>query len=260
MNKDQPFSENRTLRRAMVIVTAMSVVIAALILALFLRGDLTTRPFDYQIAVYPSRGTVQQGSSLQISVNLTYLQGTPEAVTLRASGGPEGTSYSFSNQTGTPTEAAPFTCNLTVMVPASASTEAYLINVTAAADKGKIYSLPLELSVLNVNIQVSGTVTVRSSEPIYPTEIQFVNTATNQTYTAIVTTTPTSPSAAMLIQQGTYSISLPNHQIYHATCTWTRLFGPWISPSDALHGTFVGGTLDIDCGVGVTSITRDYSG
>ncbi|HLN46202.1 MAG TPA: hypothetical protein VK209_10900 [Candidatus Sulfotelmatobacter sp.] len=37
--------------------------------------------------------------------------------------------------------------------------------------------------------------------------------------------------------------------------------GPWgVSPSDELHGTFDGGTLDIDCAVGVASIVRDYIG
>ncbi len=251
----------RTLRIIEVIVAAVSLTVVALILTLFVIPDLLTPQFDFTLAVSSSSNTVQKGGSLQINVSVTYLQGAPETVALSASGGPDGATYSFSNQTGTPTAIAPFSCNLTVMVPASASVEIYVINVTAAAANRKTYSLPCEISVLDVDIQVSGTVTVKSSEPIYPTEIQFVNTATNQTYKAIVNTTPSSPSSAVLVQQGRYSISLPNHQSYRVTCTWTRLLGPWgVSPTDELRGTFDGGSLDVDCAVGVTSIVRDFPG
>ena len=260
MAQDKPAYSKRNLRKAEIIVAAVSLIVVALILTLFVSVDLATPQFDFAMAVSPSSSTVQQGSSLQLTVNVTYLQGTPEAVSLSASGGPNGTAYRFSNQTGTPTDIDPFSCNLTVMVPASASTDMYVINVTASTAKGKNYSLPCELSVLDADIQVSGTVTIKSTEPIYPTEIQFVNTATNQTYKAIVNTTQSSPSAAVLVQQGRYSISLPNHQSYRVTCTWTRAPVPWGSPSAELHGTFDGGTLDVDCGVGVTSLARDYSG
>ncbi len=261
MTQDKSVHFKRTLRITEVIVAAVSLIVVALILTLFVIPDLLTLQFDFIMAVSSSSNTVQKGGSLQINVNVTYLQGTPETVALGASGGPDEATYSFSNQTGTPTDIAPFSCDLTVMVPASASAEIYVINVTACAANGKNYSLPFEVSVLDVDIQVSGTVIVKSSEPIYPTEIQFVSVATNQTYKAIVNTTPTSPSAAVLVQQGRYSISLPNHQSYRVTCTWTRLLGPWgVSPFDELHGTFDGGTLDVDCEVGVTSIVRDYSG
>ncbi len=261
MTQDKSAYSKRSLRVTEVIMAAVSLMVAALILTLFVIPGLLMPQFDFTMAVSSSSNTVQKGGSLQINVNVTYLRGEPETVALSASGGPDGATYSFSNQTGTPTNIAPFSCNLTIMVPASASTEIYVINVTACAANGKNYSLPFELSVLDADIQVSGTVTVKSSEPIYPTEIQFVNVATNQTYKAIVNTTPSSPSAAVLVQQGRYSISLPNHESYRVTCTWTRLLGPWgVSPSDELHGTFEGGTLDVDCAGGVTSIVRDYSG
>jgi uncharacterized membrane protein len=158
MVQDKPAYFKRNLRKAEVIVAAVSLIAVALILTFFVRVDLTAPQFDFAMAVSPSSSTVQQGSSLQLTVNVTYLRGTPEAVSLSASGGPNGVAYSFSNQTGTPTEIAPFSCNLTVMVPASASTDIYVIKVTAAVANGKNYSLPCELSVLDVDIQISGTV------------------------------------------------------------------------------------------------------
>jgi hypothetical protein len=260
MTQDHPSTCYRTLRRAAVIVAEISVLVAASFLVLFIRRDLLPTQFDYRMEVYPASGSVQQGSSLQITLDVTYLQGTPETVALRAYGGPDGTTYTFLNQTGTPTPNASFTSNLAVKVPASGSTGVYHVNVTSAAENGKTYSALCELLVMNADINVAGSVTVRSSEPIYPTEIQFINTATNQTYTTIVITKASSPPAAVLIQKGTYSILLPNHQSYRVTCTWTRLFGPWISPSDAFHGTFDAGILSVDCGVGVTSMAEDYSG
>jgi hypothetical protein len=210
--------------------------------------------------VYPTSGNVQQGNNLLTNITITYIHGSPETITLSASGGPIGTNYFFFNQTGTPTSSKIFTTNLTINVPSSASSNQYLMNITSTSNSGKTHSTSCTLSVLNAEIQVSGTVIAKSSDDIYPTQIQFVSSATNKTYTAVVITTPASPSAAMLIQQGTYSVSLPNQQTYHVICIWTRLVGPWVSPSDAATGTFDGGTLTVNGAAGVTSIKQDYSG
>jgi len=87
---------------------------------------------------------------------------------------------------------------------------------------------------------VTGTVT-STGIGTHPTQIQFVNTATSLTYTATVNT-----------DNGFYTISLPNQQSYNVICRWQGLLGS--------SGTFDGGTLYVNSGVGVTSITKDYSG
>ena len=263
MSQPQTSTPNRTNRRRNMAIAGA--VILTLILAssavLYLRGNfLAPIPFDYHLEVNPTSGIVQQGNSLLTNITLTYVQGSPETVTLGASGGPDGAIYSFSNPKGTPTFINAFTSNLTISIPSSTATNSYSVNVTATANNGKIYFQSYTLTVLDGTIQVSGTVAAKSSDDIYPTQIQFVNTATNLTYTAIVKTTAGSPPTPRLIQQGTYVISLPNQQSYHVICTWTRLVGPWVSPSDAVTGIFDGGTLYVNVAVGVTSMTRDFSG
>jgi hypothetical protein len=53
-------------------------------------------------------------------------------------------------------------------------------------------------------------------------------------------------------------ISLPNQQSYKVICTWDRLFGPWSTESDAPNGTFSGGTLNVNCAAGVSSLTTSF--
>jgi DNA-binding HxlR family transcriptional regulator len=92
-------------------------------------------------------------------------------------------------------------------------------------------------------IQVSGTVSTPGFE-IPPTQIQFTNTATGITYAAAV-------------QNGTYSISLPNQQTYNVICTWGGL--TFNSTGIAISGIQMGPTLNVNAGLGVTSITQDFS-
>src|ERR1700690_3920733 len=71
----------------------------------------TPIPFDYRFDVYPINGTVRQGTSISTNINVTYLQGPAQNVTLSASGGPEGATFSFTNQTGTPASTDIFASN-----------------------------------------------------------------------------------------------------------------------------------------------------
>ncbi|MGD0646243.1 MAG: hypothetical protein ABSA75_15225 [Candidatus Bathyarchaeia archaeon] len=91
------------------------------------------------------------------------------------------------------------------------------------------------------NIQVSGTVHVAGLE-IQPTQIEFVDAANNSLkYTAIV-------------QKGFYNISLPSQQTYGIAGTWGGLtFNATGIPMGAIDV----GTLNLNVGVGVTSITQD---
>ena len=64
----------------------------------------TPIPFDYHLDVSPTSGTVQQGNSIQTTVTIISVQGSPETVTLSASGGPNGATYSFDKVSGIPNE------------------------------------------------------------------------------------------------------------------------------------------------------------
>ena len=65
-----------------------------------------------------------------------------------------------------------------------ASTDIYTVNVTSTAVNGKTYSNAYTLTVLNAEIQVSGTVVLNSRNDIVPSQKEFVNG--NSTYTAAV--------------------------------------------------------------------------
>ena len=97
-----PKSANRH-RNMGIAVAVILLQIAASVAVLYFRGDLPAPiPFDYHLDVYPSSGTVQQGTSLLTNITIAYVQGSPQTVTLNASGGPDGTTYSFSSPTGSP--------------------------------------------------------------------------------------------------------------------------------------------------------------
>ncbi len=216
-------------------------------------------PLDYTLSVYPSNGTVLQANNCTTNINMTYTGGSPELVILTASGGPNGTECVFSKEKGTPSANNTFTSNLTINVPADATSDIYTITITSTSANGNSTSKSYDLTVLNAEVQVSGTVTANSYNDIFPTEIKFVNTADNSTYSTPVKTTSGSPSSGGLIQSGTYSISLPNQHIYRVICTWATF--EVVSPPSSGMGmsTFEGPSLTINCGIGVNSIYADYS-
>jgi len=124
---------------------------------------------------------------------------------------------------------------LVALLIASSAIALFEYNQTAVLQK--------EIARFNEVIQVSGTVTTTGWE-IPPTQIQFTNTATGLTYTAV--------------QNGSYTISLPNLQSYNVICTWGGL--AFNSSGIAISGIqMVPGTLKVNAGVGVTSMTQDFS-
>ena len=123
---------------------------------------------------------------------------------------------------------------LVALLIASSAIALFEYNQTAVLQK--------EIARFNEIIQVSGTVTATGFE-IPPTQIQFTNTATGLTYAATV-------------QNGSYSISLPNQQSYNVICTWGGL--TFNATGIAISGIQMG-TLNVNAGVGVTSMTQDFS-
>jgi hypothetical protein len=215
--------------------------------------------FDYQLNIYPLNSTVTQGNSVTANINVTYLQGTPQNVTLNAYGVQTNVTYSFSNQTGKPLVRNPFTSNLTIKVLTTASSNTYMVNISATSPNGKTYSSPYNLTILNAEIQVSGSVDLTSRTAVVPSALQFIDTASNRNYTAGINFNIPSPYRG-LIQQGTYNISLPNQHSYKVICYWVGFFGIGVIPLPNASGTIDFGTLVINGGVGVCSMTKNYSG
>ena len=179
-------------------------------------------------------------------MTLTYIQGTAENINLIASGGPDGATYSFNpnpmiaNAKTNVLNVQVIASTLTINVPSSVSTKPYSVTVTATANNGKTYSTSYTLSVLSAKIQVSGKVST-TGVGTHPTQIQFVNRTTSLTYTATVNS-----------DNGFYTISFQNQQNYNVVCSWQGLLGS--------SGTFKGGILYVNSGVGITSIIQNYSG
>jgi len=133
----------------------------------------THAQFDYNLDVYPVNGTVRQGNSILTSINITYIQGTTQNVTLTATG-PEGITFSFSNQTGTPSSTDTFASNLTINVSDWLPTGVYSINVTSSAFNGKTCSDSYTLTVLEAEIHVSGISVVYSDNCSWPVQVEFI--------------------------------------------------------------------------------------
>jgi len=193
----------------------------------------TPIPFDFGISLSQIRGTVLQGESIQASVYITWTSGNPQTVTLSGDGGSSGIQCSFNPSANTPD----FTSTLTMSVPALTPTNAYSVTVTATGG-GVTHATSYTVSVLSAKVYVSGTVTTKGLGTS-PTQIQFVDTQTGLTYTGSMS-------------GSSYSITLQNKHTYNVVCYWKGLLGS--------SGTFSGGTLYVNVGVGVTSMTQDFSG
>jgi hypothetical protein len=223
---------NRNIGIAVVIIAIVAVA-ALYVGGVFTGGISPLNPFDFSVNVNPQGGTIMQGGNLQTSVSLALLRGSPEQITLSTSGGPDGVTCVFSPQTGTPD----CTSTLTINVPESVPTDAYSLTVTATGG-GKTYSSTYTLSVLSAKVTVSGTVTT-TGFGTHPTGIKFVGVSSGLTFE---TTTV----------DNSYIVNLPNQQTYRVTCSWAGLL--WSS------GTFDGGTLTVNAGVGTTTMTQNFAG
>lgn len=274
MNKEDTAVSSVKLKKKVVITLLVAVLIIAVVGVIQLHSGLTncsgpsssllSIPFDYNLTVYPSNGSLKQGSTAITEVNVTYVKGVGETVTLEAFGGPEGATYAFSNQTIDLTSDRSLTSNLSIDIPSSAVAGIYLVNVTTTAENGKTYIVSYTLTILNVEIQVSGTITDNSNNQAWPTQIQFVP----QTKTYNISSFTTSVNLDLthfngIINHGTYSIALPIQENYTVIITWNAWppneIGPLPNPSDIQSGTVVYGTITINCSIGVTSITQDFT-
>lgn len=82
----------------------------------------------------------------------------------------------------------------------------------------------------NSHVTVTGALLPPNKVDIVPTRVEFVNTSTEEKF-------------SVPVENGHYSIKLPNHAFYRVTVTWTLIPGPRAGTSDA-------GTINLNTDTG----------
>ena len=100
------------------------------------------QPFDFNISISPSSGTVEQGKSTSATVTATLLSGTTQAVSLTATGLPSGATASFIPSSGNPT----FSSNMTITTAPTTPTGTYTVTITGTGG-GKTRTATYTLTV-----------------------------------------------------------------------------------------------------------------
>jgi hypothetical protein len=245
---------------AAVIVVFIAVAITGFYLT---NPQSASKPFAFSLSMYPKNGTIMQAQNLTIRVDVAYLKGTPEPVTLSANGGPNGTICQFSSQTGTPNVTQPFSSNLTVFARASAASGFYFIDVSSNAT-AQTCRATFNLTVLGAEVQVSGTVTIISQVTIngvtidvIPTDILFESNTTGQAYQAKINRfadTSVAPG-----KTGNYSISLPNQESYHVGF-YCFSYPHFVPVFRVATGVTENGYFTVNSSAGTKSIVANFIG
>jgi hypothetical protein len=221
-------------------------------------------PFRFCLTANPTSATIIQGGNTTLTLEATYQSGDAESITFSALGGPNGTQYLFSSQNGTVTNNHPFKSNLTISVPATADSEVYAIQISAAPQKSAGNQASFNLSVVNSQITVSGTITGTSlaiagysSEDIFPTNIAFTSITTGESYEVHVKRYGDTEQYPGKV--GNYTITLPNLQSYKVQGYFFSLphYIPVlrVAQGDAQKGVFM-----LNCIVGVSSAEANFWG
>ncbi|HEX6967428.1 MAG TPA: S8 family peptidase [Micromonosporaceae bacterium] len=87
---------------------------------------------DFSISVSPTSGSVTQGGSVSATVNTTVTSGSPQTVTLSASGLPSGATASFNPSSVT----AGNSSTMTISTSSSTPTGTYTVTITGSAASG----------------------------------------------------------------------------------------------------------------------------
>ena len=173
------------------------VLVAATVTEFYLETTQSaSKPFSFSLTASPDNAAVVQGGNATITVEAAYLNGTSKPLTFSASGGPNGTTYTFLPQTLAPTKGNPLSSNLTINLPNANVSRTYAINITATTPDGMTNSTTCTLTVLNNEILIKGTVTANRWPGVYPTKIEFINVNTDQIYWVPLNTTAGSQPTA----------------------------------------------------------------
>ena len=251
----------KTIIAVSVIVVMLAVTVAVGVL--YQDTQSVPKPFGFSLSTYPNNGTIMSAQNLTITVDVAYLEGRAEPVTLSASGGPNGTIYQFSNQTGTPNATHPFSSNLTVLVPSTVATGSYAIEVLANSST-QVHRTAFNLTVVSAEIKVSGDVTINTkitvngeTLDVIPTDIIFTSTNTGERYEAKIhryTDTTAAPG-----KTGNYSITLPNLQSYRVDF-YCFSYPQYIPVPEKAKSGIENGVFTVNCGAGVTSMSANFTG
>jgi len=253
--------KNKIIVAAVTAVVLIVAVSAAAFHLVTLQSE--AKPFSFSLSVIPDNGTIVQGSNTTISVEATYLSGNAVPITFSADGGPNGTTYEFTNHTGIISKSQSFRSNLTISTPASADSNVYAVKILASATNSTGIQAAFNLTVVNSYIQVYGTLTGThltfpgySDEDIIPSDISFISTTTGQGYSVHVnryTDTEEYPGRI-----ANYTVSLPNLQTYKVSAYFFS-FPHYIPVSRPMvQGGTQGGYFTLDCGVGVDSVEANF--
>jgi hypothetical protein len=93
--------------------------------------------FDYHLDISPTNGTIMQGSIIQANVTITYIQGSPENVTLSSIRIPDGADSTFSQLQVLLTSNSTFNSTMTIHVSGAMPSNIHNITVRATSDDGK---------------------------------------------------------------------------------------------------------------------------
>jgi len=197
--------------------------------------------FDFILDIIPENGAVLQGTSININVSISYLQGNYENITLEASEIPADADYVFNQSQGFPTNDTTFNSILTVYVSEAVPTDSYLITISATSQNGKSYSRTHSLFVLDSGILVSGN--INGGIDVIPTEIIF---------RVVENTGKITHRFAAMVEEGLYELFLPNNKFYYVAVRWEMIDGP----SGIYH--FIQ-PFGVNVGVGVTSMNCPFS-
>lgn len=244
-------------------VSALLVTLITVAAAYFISNQLASDLFVFSLSTYPKNATILSAQNLTIRVDAAYIKGATEPLTLSATGGPNGTTFQFSNQTGTPNATQPLSSYLTISVSASAAPGSYPIGVFSNS-VSQTSNVTFNLTVLASYIQVSGTVTIHSQVTVkgvtidvIPTDIIFENNATGQIYqTKINRFSDTSIAPG---KTGNYTISLPNQQSYDVGF-YCFSFPHYIPIFRAATSGIENGVFTVDCSLDVTSLSANFTG
>ncbi len=199
---------NRTKIIIAITATILVLAIGVAVGELYNDNSSVPKPFAFNLSTKQNNGTVMQAQNLTITIDAAYIEGQPEPITLSANGGPNGTLYQFSNQTGTLTKTQPFTCNLTILVPLSATSGSYY-DITSNASNPTSHA-QFNLTVLNAQIQVNGNVTIASKVTISGVTIDVIPTDI-----VFKSNTPAKPIKLKCTGLPTHPLPRKNRKLFH---------------------------------------------
>lgn len=169
----------------------------------------TPTPFDYSLTTSTNSCYTTQGNDITVKLNITYLQGKPENITLNLQVTPDNLIYEFSQTSNITNDVVEYA--LLIHVPLTVPTNKYQMTIMATSANEVVRTAPLDLSVKGYYVTVKGTVT--TNPEITPTQIQFEELSpqgnTVQTFKAPV-------------ESGNFSIKLVNEQYYAVNVLWEK--------------------------------------